>query len=241
MGFGTAQVLENLLKHGHEDAESTVSLLHNSQGKSGKVLSSNILMYVEKPLLMEITQKLIWNTYDEPINSYDIHTWWTYMKNLMNPDEDHQEHNNILKFILKNTTTFWNSECLPIISSKSLWGPWYSSPFFTRFIFNYFLSCVCVRDVNGYPWVRVVWYLCGYLYRVIHGYLDTHEYPRVPMDFWYFLERKIQLLITYKIQLLKSIHNIFHSNFIIHTIIQKSGFLHNPKQSHHTIIDMILT
>jgi len=47
MGFGTAQVSENFSKHGHEDAESTLSLPHSSQGKSGKVLSNNILMYVE--------------------------------------------------------------------------------------------------------------------------------------------------------------------------------------------------
>jgi len=34
-----------------------------------------------------------------------------------------EEHKNILKFILKNITTFWSSECSPRISSKSLWGP----------------------------------------------------------------------------------------------------------------------
>ena len=28
-----------------------------------------------------------------------IHIWWTQMKNMMNPDEDHHERNNILKFI----------------------------------------------------------------------------------------------------------------------------------------------
>jgi len=37
---------------------------------------------------------------------------------MMNPDKDHQEHNNILKFI------FW-SECSPRFSSKSLWDPGY--------------------------------------------------------------------------------------------------------------------
>ena len=54
------------------------------------------------------------------------------------------------------------------------------------------------RDVNGYPWVQVIWYpapLDKYSIRarlhthagisiwVIHGYLDTHGYSRVPMDF----------------------------------------------------------
>jgi len=44
----------------------------------------------------------------------------------MNPNEDHdehqhsdEEHNNILMFILNNTTTFSWSECSPKFSSKS--------------------------------------------------------------------------------------------------------------------------
>jgi len=55
MGFGIVHGPHNPSKHGHEDAESTLSLLHSFQGKTGKVLSSNILMYVEKPLLMDNT------------------------------------------------------------------------------------------------------------------------------------------------------------------------------------------
>jgi len=43
----------------------------------------------------------------------------------------------------------------------------------------------------------------GISIRVIHGYLDTNGYPRVPMDFFFFVQKKIQLLITCKIQLLK--------------------------------------
>jgi len=35
------------------------SLLHRLQDKSGKTLSNNILMLVEKPLLMDNTQKFI--------------------------------------------------------------------------------------------------------------------------------------------------------------------------------------
>jgi len=48
---------------------------------------------------------------------------------MMNPDEDHQERNNILMFILKNTTTFWWSECSPRFSSKNYWGQdtWYNT------------------------------------------------------------------------------------------------------------------
>jgi len=49
----------NPSKHGHDDEESTLSLLHCFQGKSGNALSNNILMYVEKPLLMDIAQKIL--------------------------------------------------------------------------------------------------------------------------------------------------------------------------------------
>ena len=41
----------------------------------------------------------------------------------------------------------------------------------------------------------------GISIRVIHGYLDTHRYSRVPMDFLFFLKKTF--LITYKLQLLK--------------------------------------
>ena len=37
MEVGTVHGPHNPPKHGHEDAESTLSLLHQSQGKSGKV------------------------------------------------------------------------------------------------------------------------------------------------------------------------------------------------------------
>jgi len=37
MGFGTVHGPHNPSKHGHEDAKSTLSLLHQFQGKSGKV------------------------------------------------------------------------------------------------------------------------------------------------------------------------------------------------------------
>jgi len=37
MGVGTVHGPYNPLKHGHEDAESTLSLLHQSLDKSGKV------------------------------------------------------------------------------------------------------------------------------------------------------------------------------------------------------------
>jgi len=30
----------------------------------------------------------------------------------------------------------------------------------------------------------------GISIRVIHGYLDTNRYPRVPMDFYFFLYKK---------------------------------------------------
>jgi len=53
-------------------------------------------MLVQITLLMDNAHKFIWKAYDEPRNSSDIHTWWTHMKILMNPDNDHQKHNNIL-------------------------------------------------------------------------------------------------------------------------------------------------
>jgi len=59
MRFGTVHGPHNPSKHGYEDAESTLSLLHSFQGKFGKVLSRNIMMYVEKPLLMDIAQKIM--------------------------------------------------------------------------------------------------------------------------------------------------------------------------------------
>jgi len=77
---------------------------------------SNFLMYEEKPILWLLPR----NSYEKHMTRQEIHvfihTWWTKMKIMMNPDEDHQEHNNILKFI------FW-SECSPRFSSKSLWDP----------------------------------------------------------------------------------------------------------------------
>jgi len=46
MGVGTVHGPHNPSKHGHEDAYPLSSLMHTFQGKSGKVLSNNILMYV---------------------------------------------------------------------------------------------------------------------------------------------------------------------------------------------------
>jgi len=48
-------------------------------------------MIVQITLLMDNAHKFIWKAYDEPISSYI----YSYM---MNPDEDHHEHNNILMF-----------------------------------------------------------------------------------------------------------------------------------------------
>jgi len=59
MRFGTVHGPHNPSKHEHEDAELTLAGLHSFQGKSRKVLSSNILMYVEKPLLMDNAKKVI--------------------------------------------------------------------------------------------------------------------------------------------------------------------------------------
>jgi len=64
MRFGTVHGPHNLSKHGHEDAESALTVLHNFQGKSGKAIS--------KILMCSFI--------------------------MMNSDEDHQEHNNILGF-----------------------------------------------------------------------------------------------------------------------------------------------
>jgi len=50
-------------------------------------------MYVEKPLLLDIAHKFIWKAYNTSRNSC-VHSY------MMNPYEDHQEHNNILKSIL---------------------------------------------------------------------------------------------------------------------------------------------
>jgi len=59
---------------------------------------------------MDNPQNIIWKAYDEPKTHVYIHTWWTPMNIMMNPNEDHQEcknilmysqeHNNILKFIM---------------------------------------------------------------------------------------------------------------------------------------------
>jgi len=43
----------------------------------------------------------------------------------------------------------------------------------------------------------------GIYIRLIHGYLDTHGYPRVPIDFLIdFCTKKNTFLITYKLQFL---------------------------------------
>ena len=54
-------------------------------------------------------------------------------------------------------------------------------------------------DTRARPHIRA-----GISIRVIHGYLDTHGYSRVPMDFLFFIFfLKKTFLITYKLQLLK--------------------------------------
>ena len=50
-------------------------------------------------------------------------------------------------------------------------------------------------DTHARPHIRA-----GISIRVIHGYLDTHGYSRVPMDLFF---KKKTFLITYKLQLLK--------------------------------------
>jgi len=61
-------------------------------------LSSNILMYMKKLLLMDIAEKIIWKAYDKPINSC-VHSY------RMNLDECMMNIN----ILMKNTTTFWCS------------------------------------------------------------------------------------------------------------------------------------
>ena len=69
-------------------------------------LSSNILMYMEKLLLMDIAQKIIWNTYDKPKNSC-VHSYMMnrdeclmniniLMKNTPFKKKSDEKHNNIL-------------------------------------------------------------------------------------------------------------------------------------------------
>jgi len=64
-----------------------------------QIWESNFLMYVEKPILWLLPR----NSYEKHMTCPEIHvfihTWWTQMNIMMNSDEDHQEHNNILKFI----------------------------------------------------------------------------------------------------------------------------------------------
>ena len=65
-----------------------------------QIWESNFLMYVEKPLLWLLLRNSYKKHMTRPEIHVFIHTWWTQMSIMMNPDEDHQKHNNILKFIL---------------------------------------------------------------------------------------------------------------------------------------------
>jgi len=95
MGVGTVHGPHNLSKHGHEDAESTLSLLHQSQGKSGKVTFWCMWKSPYFDYCPEIHMKSIWHAqkfmcsfiHDEP----RWRSWWSQMK------------------IIINTTTFWCS------------------------------------------------------------------------------------------------------------------------------------
>jgi len=94
MGFGTVHGPHNPSKHGHEDAKSTLSLLHQFQGKSGKVTfwcmwKSPYFGYCPK-----IHMKSIWHAQKFMCSFI-----------MMNPDEDHHAK---MKIIM-NTTTFWCS------------------------------------------------------------------------------------------------------------------------------------
>jgi len=98
-------ILHISLKHELEDCRSTIlSLARNPiQIWSNFIqlypsLFSNILMYMEKLILMDIAQKIIWNTYVKPRNSC-VHTY------IMNPYECVKNIN----ILMKNTTTFWCS------------------------------------------------------------------------------------------------------------------------------------
>jgi len=92
-------------KHGPEDCRSTILSparnpieIWSNFIQLYPSLFSNILMYMEKLILMDIAQKIIWNTYVKPINSC-VHTY------MMNPDECLMNIN----ILMKNTTTFWCS------------------------------------------------------------------------------------------------------------------------------------
>jgi len=94
-------------KHGPEDCRSTIlSPARNPMQIWSNFIQlypslfSNILMYMEKLILMDIAQKIIWNAYEQT-QKLIRHL------SLINPDEypdEHQhfdeEHSNILMFIL---------------------------------------------------------------------------------------------------------------------------------------------
>ena len=63
-----------------------------------------------------IAQKFIWKAYDTPRTSY-VHSY------MMNPDEEHDEPRWRSSWTQQHSEVHQRSECLPRISSKSLWDP----------------------------------------------------------------------------------------------------------------------
>ena len=96
MRVGRVQGPHNLSKHVYEDAESHYILLHQVPRQ---IWELNFLKYEEKSILWLLPRNSYEKHMTRPELHMFIHTWWTQMKNMMNPDEDHHERNNILKFI----------------------------------------------------------------------------------------------------------------------------------------------
>jgi hypothetical protein len=96
MRVGTEQGPHNLSKPVYEDAESHYILLHQVPRQ---IWQLNFLKYEEKSILWLLPRNSYEKHMTRPELHMFIHIWWTQMKNMMNPDEDHHERNNILKFI----------------------------------------------------------------------------------------------------------------------------------------------
>jgi len=102
MGVRTIHGPHNPSKHGHEDAESTLSLLHQSEGKSGKVTFWCMWKSPYFGYCPEIHMKSIWHAQKfmcsfimmKPDEDHHEPRWRSSC-----PYEDHHEHNNILMFI----------------------------------------------------------------------------------------------------------------------------------------------
>ena len=96
MRVGTVQGPHNLSKPVYKDAESHYILLHQVPRQ---IWQLNFLKYEEKSILWLLPRNSYEKHMTRPELHMFIHIWWTQMKNMMNPDEDHHERNNILKFI----------------------------------------------------------------------------------------------------------------------------------------------